>query len=256
MTTLRTAFVCALASLPAGFVAGWFGANTQPSPITLTALPVAPVANAPDRDLAVRLTDTADTTDLGSAIAALRERAQAAEKALGDLQVRLAAATTPSPAGTHRTGPIGDDEIERFQQLERTVARVRQVRAGHARARLSVERILLDAQLAPHVTNAVDGVIDQYLTDAQRFALVDRNALDDLGRRGLEQQQQDLRDRTLVGLQAHVPGPVARAVVDQLTQGGAPGAAVSGSGFQPLDPKAIDLAGSNFVPGVGRKVAR
>lgn len=254
MNMLRTAFVCALASVPTGFAAGWLGAAWQPSPLTLAAVPVAPIVVAPHREAPPAL--VADPADLGTAIAALRERAIAAEKALGDLQVRLAAATAPAPTGVRRGGPIDEDEIERFQQLERTVARVRQVRAGQARARLSVERILLDAQLAPQVTNAIDGVIDQHFVDAQRYALVDRNALGDLGRQGLEQQQQDLRTRTLGSLQAHVTGPVARAIVDQLTQGGAPGTAVSGSGFRPLDPKDIDLAGSNVVPGVGRKVAR
>ncbi len=254
MNTLRTAFVCALASLPAGFAAGWMGAS-QPLPqITVAAVPVAPNTDTSDR--APTTQTVADTSDLSTAVTALRERAVAAEKALGELQVQVAAATTPAQSGVRRGGPIGEDEVERFQQVERTVARMRQVRAGHARARLSVERRLLDAKLSAETTNAVDQVVDGYLAEAQRMALVDRNALGDLGRQGLEQQTKDLGERTLSQLMPLVEAPVARAIVDQLMQGGAPGTAMSGSGFQPLDPKAIDLAGSNFVPGIGRKVAR
>lgn len=251
MSTVRATFVSTLVCCPLALASGWLGALVAGSGSDSAGGMPAPVAPAAEPEPPPARLEVAEAGDGG----ALRERLRALEAAVGELRVR-AAAPAPRASGALASGPIGEDELLRFQQLERTVARTRQLRAGQARARLSIDRLLLDAKLAAPVTGAVDGALEAHFGDEQRLALIDRNVLDDLGREQLERQQMELRDRTLARLQQHLEPVLARAVADQLWQGGAPGRAVAGGTFTPLAKKDLDLAGSNVVPGQGRKVAR
>jgi hypothetical protein len=235
----RTAALTLLLCLPTSLALGYVGAelSTPPEP------PSGPTA--------------CRGHDLERELASLRAELEERVRALAEATTAQRGAPAPVAIATERrptpSGPITEAEIERFQELEQSVARHRSILARQSRARVGVARLCRDA--GTDGTRAIDDVLERCFGDERQLLAIDRNALDEAGRRQLERARADLRERTLAELSQRVDQGLARAITDQLWLGHAPGQAVQGGSFRAIGEGELS-ASPGVVPGVDRTGAR
>lgn len=222
MTSNHTKIVfLALLGLPCaavtGFLGGTLAGGGAPAPPEMPAVRAEPAA-----PVAPLVAPTSDVEDR------LASRLAEVERALGELRLATAGSTAERPRSLTPPGQIQLDDIQAFQRLQRGVARYQSIRERQSMARKLVERIVVDADLDDAGKAHVSTFVDNYLAEELPLLQVDRNELDDFGRGALDHQREMLRQRSLADLARLVDANVARAVVDQLWVGRAPGKEVVG----------------------------